>query len=182
MSIERIIASIPNRTALERKTMRAHALAKLDSANPEQIAEAQKLLAALDDHEQHLTEADMATIKALAGKPLSERVKAAFEIDPPSPTEQRLIQVLLANPGGNCAELSTKIGWAPNTWDLGFGAICAQRAAYLNELSGTPSAGKSANLPLLTLQDRGEDGIIRYTMKPEAVAAFRHLGFQVKPE
>ncbi len=178
MGIEKLIASIPNRTDIERKTMRTNAEARLDF-DPQ----AGLLVAALDEFELERKrkgeEQRRRAVESLDSSPLSERVKIAFH-DLESETDRRVVQVLLDYPGSTCAELSEKLGWAPNTWDMHFGSICAVRADFLRDLRGTPAEGRSANLPLLTLQERSEDNAIRYTMKPEAVEGFRLLGFRVK--
>lgn len=117
-------------------------------------------------------------ITSLANASLTQRVVIAFQNVQPSLTEERLIQVLLDFPGSTCAQLSVQIGWEPNTWDMGFGALCGQRTPFLRALAGTAKEGASNNLPLLTLQFRRDDGAICYTMKPEAVEAFKQLGFR----
>lgn len=181
MNIQKIIESLPNRTRAERAEMRAKATLMQTEGTPAQQADAAALLAALDAHDASLALADAEAAVAVNKLPLDQRAKVAFEKDPPSPTERRAIQVLIDHPGSSCAELSAQLGMAPNMWDMEFGALCAKRASFLRDFTGTPAAGKSENLPLLTLPTRGKDGIIRYTMKPEAIATFRQLGFRVKP-
>ena len=176
MSVEKLIANVPVRSDAERKVMREHALTWLQSGNAVQVADANQLLTALEAFE---TSKAAELLARVASAPLAQRVVVAFKTVKPSATEERLIQVLLDNPGSTCAELSSKIGWAPNTWDMGFGALCAQRALILHALADTPKEGPSSNLPLLTLQCRGGDEAIRYTMKPEAIEAFKQLGFRV---
>lgn len=180
MNVEKIIAGIPRRTAAERQTMRESAIALSQTGKQAEIEGAQRLLSALDAHEAGLAQARSDLIQNLAGKPLAKRVLVAFQQSPPSQAEEQLIQVLLDHPGSTCAQLSVAIGHKPNTWDMGFGSLCSERASFLRDLGGTASEGKSSNLPLLTLQERTPDGAICYTMKPEAVTAFRQLGFRVK--
>lgn len=179
MNVEKAIAAIPKRTADELKVMRGHADVLLQSGQPAQIAAGQQLLAALDAHVSAQAQARTDLIASLAGKPLAQRVLTAFQHAPPSAEEAALIQVLLDHPGGTCSQLSTAIGKHPNSWDMNFGSLCANRASFLRDLAGTPAEGKSSNLPLLTLQERNPDGTICYTMKPEAVTAFAQLGFRV---
>jgi hypothetical protein len=179
MSIEKIIVGIQKRSPQERKTMREHALKWLESGDHGKISDATRLIAALDAQEG--LEGDQRTAAAgkLAKGPLVDRIAAAFTHDPPAETERKLIQVLLDNPNSSCAQLSVKIGWAPTTWDMGFGSVCAKRADFLRELSDTVVQGQSKNLQLLTPTTRGEDGTILYSMKPEAVAGFKSVGFPV---
>ena len=120
------------------------------------------------------------TITGLVSASLTERVVTAFQSDPPTDTENRLIQVLLDNPHSTCTELSTHIGWHPDAWDMGFGSVCSQRRAYFKATTNVLRGDKSPNIPLLAFQERDENGKIRYTMKPEAVEAFKRLGFRVK--
>ena len=179
MSIEKLIASLPNKTPAERAAMRARAEARL-CVDPN----AASFLEALADLEaRERANADAHYQEALAqttGKPLADRVRLAFEHFPVTDAERPVIQVLLDYPSSTCAELSGKLGWAPNTWDMHFGSICAARADFLRDLRGTPAEGRSANLPLLTMQERGDDNVIRYTRKLEAVEGVQLLGFRVK--
>ena len=181
MNIQKIIESLPNRTKAERAEMRAKATLMQTEGTPAQQADSAALLEALDAHDAALALAGAEAAIAVTKLPLDQRAKAAFEKDPPSPTERLVIQVLLDHPGSSCAELSAQIGMTPNQWDMELGALCAKRVSFLRDFTGTPTAGRSENLPLLTLPTRGEDGIIRYVMKPEAIVAFRQLAFWVKP-
>ena len=181
MSIQKTINALPNRTDAERAGMRVNAARMQAKGTPAQQAEAAAMLTALDAHDAALASRDAKAAIKVTKLPLEQRAIAAFEKLPPSPTEWRMNQVLIDHPGSSCAELSAQLDLAPNMWDMEFGSLSAKRAAFLRDFAGTPSAGKSENLPLLTLQERGEDGIIRYMMKPEAIGAFRQLGFQVKP-
>ena len=180
MGVEKLIAGIGKRSDSERKVMRDRALAAMESGNAAEGADATRLFEALEVFAADQVAARERLIKNLADEPLTRRVVVAFETDEPSPTEARLIRVLLSHPDSSCAELSTRMGWAPNTWDMGFGALCGKRSQFLQALAGTPSEGPSSFLPLLTLQYRGPDGVIRYTMKPEAADAFRQLGLWSK--
>jgi hypothetical protein len=183
MNIEKILAQIPKTSADERRTMRGHALSKLETADLKWVEAAAVVLAALDGYEADQKQAAdaerKAQIEALLNAPAVDRIQAAFEFDSLRESERRLIQVLLDHPGGTCAELSAGIGWAPNTWDMGFGSICAQRYGFFASAKSN-ERGKGHNIPLLADQIRGENGEIRYTMKPEAVEAFGRLGFRVK--
>lgn len=177
MSIDKLIASIPTLTAGQRRTMRENVLKTLQSADPAKVQQAEHVLAALDAFEVGLVAEHNAKMEANLRLPFAERFAEALREEPPSPTEERLLHVLLDLPGGSCAELSTRMGWAPNTWDMGRGSLCAQRRGWLHGFSAT-GEGKSENLALLTDQTRGPAGEIRYTMKPEIVAELARLGLQ----
>lgn len=166
MSNEKLIASIPNKTPAERKAMRENTVRLMQSGNPERVAEATTMLAALDAFEE-----------ALASRPFAERLAMALEQYRLSESEEQVLKVLLDNPGSSCAELSTKLGWKEMAWDMHMGSICAERAAWLHGFTAK-GEGKSNNLALMTDQVRGEDGEIRYTMKADVVAVLAKLGLR----
>ena len=184
MSIEKIIATIPRSNEKQRKTMREHALTALQTGDPKLVADAKTLLEELDYFEdketQSQNDAFKQTIANLISASLEERVVTAFQADHPTDTETKLIQVLLDYPNSTCSELSTHIGWHPDAWDMGFGSICSQRRAYFEAAANPLRGDKSPNIPLLAFQVRDENGKICYSMKPEAVEAFRLLGFRVQ--
>ena len=177
MSVDKLIAGIPKRSEPERKVMRKRALAAMQSGSAAVAADASHLFVTLEAFPTDQLSAREQLVKSLAAEPRTKRVVGAFQTVEPSPTEARLIRVLLNNPDSTCAELSTRIGWAPNIWDMAFGALYQKRSHFLRALAGTPSEDASSFLPLLTLPSRGPDGVIRYTMKPEAAEAFRQLGY-----
>lgn len=160
--------------------MRANAVEKLARADAKWIAQAQTLLTALDefDSEQIRTHTAAKTkrIAELEGQPATERIVGAFELEPPSETDVKLIRVLLDNPNSTCAQLSSKIGWHPDAWDMAFGSLCSRRMECLLPLEPNAREDKKGFIRFLTVQQQGDDGIIRYTMKPEAVAALARLG------
>ena len=94
-------------------------------------------------------------VKGQVNEILTRRVVVAFQTDEPSPTEERLIQVVLDYPDSICAELSSLIGWATNTCDIGFGALSGKRSQFLRALAGTVKEDMRSNMALLTLQSRG---------------------------
>lgn len=184
MNIEQTIARITELTSQQRHTMRGNAVMKLAGTDGKWIKDAQALITALDDfdsgQERSHSAAKLKRISELEGKTASERIFAAFELDQPSETDEKLIRVLLDNPGSTCAELSVKIGWHPQAWDMGFGSLCSQRMEYLWPLEPLARVEKKGFIRFLTVQQRGDDEVIRYTMKPEAVEALARLGFRAK--
>ena len=184
MDIAKTIAGIPGFTSQQRYTMRVNAVEKLAAADAKWVAMAQELLTALDEFDSGQKRiqnvAKVKRISELEGKTASERIFAAFELDHLSETDEKLIRVLLDNPGSTCAELSVKIGWHPQTWDMGFGSLCSQRMEYLWPLEPLVREEKKGFIRFLTVQERSNDEAIRYTMKPEAVEALARLGFKAK--
>lgn len=182
MNIEKLIASIPVKTAEERKTMRANAKAKLASGAFAWAAPATALIEAIDRFEReqrHQTEQRRADgIASAADVTLVECIITAFEIEPPTELEDRLIQTLLNHPGSTCADLSALHGWAPTAWDLQYGAMCARRAHLLWPLEPSVREGDQANINFLTRQERGPDEALRYWTRPEALEAFVAIGFK----
>ena len=180
MNIEKLIASIPTLTPEQRKGMRGNITDKMQSVDPATVESAAMLLAALDAFEENLTVQRTKEMEELSRRPFAERLAVAFQRDPLSEREARLLQVLLDNPGGSCAELSAGMGNAPNTWDMGMGSLCAQRRGWLHGFSAK-GEGRSENLALMTDQARGENGEIRYTLKPEIAAVLAGLGLRPGP-
>jgi len=174
MNVEKAIAGIPKRTAEERKTMRQHATALLQSGEPTQIADAQALLAGLDAIE---AEEHAAFIGELEGMDVPERILRAFTKLPSTDTDIKAIQALLDNPGASPEQLSAECGWKDKSWHLHFGKMCERRDAYLPKVTvygpgDTPFwSGIFANL------DQGAH-TWRWTMKPDVAAALAKLGIR----
>lgn len=169
MSIDKIIASIPTLAPEARKALRANAEARLASGDPKWAKDASSVLAAFDAYAARLANASA-----------EKRIWSAFNDDPPTEGEHALIQTLLDHPGSTCAELSDLHGWEPNAWDMQFGKLCAKRADILGPLDSSVHADGQASIHLLTTNTRRDDGALCYTAKPEAIAAFKLLGFRVK--
>lgn len=174
MSLEKIIASLPDRSAGERKQMRLNAIERSESDDPKRAAEAQEFLAALDDVEAD-EHADL--IAEVEGLEPAERVIKAFKAEPMTDTERKLIQVLLDNPNSTSGELTKMIGWKGMSWHLHFGTMCANRGVYL----GQPPKATTPNGKFYTgiLADFDNDKS-RFTMKPDVAAAFAQLGLKGK--
>lgn len=172
MSSDKIIASIPKMSAAERDTVRQRAKAQLLASDGDKDAE--KVIAALDAFEQRMQSEEEAALNELRAGPPTKLIKAAFENMPPTQTEIRIIQVLIDNPDSSCAELSGRLGWQPNTWDMQFGSLCALRRRYFGQI--TPAdKDMSENLSLLLVRRRDESGTLRYTFSHDALEAFRML-------
>ena len=142
MSVDKLIAGIPKRSEPERKVMRKRALVVMQSVSPAVAADASCLFVALEAFATDQLTAREQLVKSLAAEPLTKRVVVAFQTVEPSPTEALLIRVLLNNPDSTCAELSTRIGWAPNTWDMAFGAQCQKRSNFPSRTGRNPKRGR----------------------------------------
>lgn len=174
MSIEKIIATLPNRSPAERKAMREKADLHLASGEAQKVADAEKLIAALDDLEQS-EHAEL--VGELKGMPVGERIVKAFTVEPMTETEAKVIQVLLDHPGTTNRDLSRALGWNDNGWDLHFGTMCSNREVYLwpAEDAQSPNGKFFSGI----LADYDEETSL-FTMKPDVVAAFAQLGLKGK--
>lgn len=89
-------------------------------------------------------------------------------------TEQRVVQVLLDNPGSRSVDLSAKLGWGGKIWHTHFGTMCRDRMADLwpaERYEKMPDVSFYSSI----LADVADDTLL-YTLRPEAVAAFARLG------
>lgn len=174
MSLSKIIASLPSRTAEQRKQMRLNAIEQSESPDPQKAADAQQFLSALAEMEvsEHAE-----LIAEVAGMEPAARVIKAFRAEPMTDTEQKLIQVLLDNPHSTSGELTEKMGWKGMSWHLHFGTMCANRGVYL----GQPPKATTPNGKFYTgiLADF-DNATSRFTMKPDVAAAFAQLGLEGK--
>lgn len=140
--------------------------------------DAHKALAAVQTFDVKESRVTLRDASAVASE--VERIVLAFEAEPPTPPEVKLIQTLLDHPGSTCAEMSHRHGWQDNAWDMQYGRMCAKRLKVLHRMQPATGAKVEPKIALLTMKVSGEDGILRYTTKHEAVEAFRQLGFRVE--
>lgn len=175
MSIDKIIASLPEKTEAERKKMRANAERLLTSGNPAQKADARKLLDALDAADQETKEN---LHRKVSGMPLSARVVEAFRKHPPAPGEENVIRVLLDNPHATSNELSRAYGHDSQIWQMHFGNMAKAREADL--WPAEPASNRDGNFYCGILADFDPNGS-RFTMKPEVVEGFAALGIAARP-
>ena len=172
MSIDKTIAKIPTMTLDERKKLRANVAEKLASGDPKWVDAATKVLAALDAQALHEDKELVATAQAL---PKAERVVFAFTRMPPTPTQERIIRVLLDHPGSTNAELSRHLGWKDNGWDLHFGSMCADRMHLL--WPAEPAVVRPGLFYSGILVLYNNDGST-FVMRPEAVEGFEAIGIK----
>jgi hypothetical protein len=174
MSLEKIIASLPKRSADERKQMRHNAVEQLENPDPNKAAAAEQFLAALTDYEAS-EHAEL--IAEVAGLAPAARVIKAFTAEPMTETERKLIQVLLDNPDATSGELTEKIGWKGMSWHLHFGTMCAERGVYLGQAPDAVTRPGKFYTGVLADYDGETSG---FTMKPDVAAAFEKLGLRGK--
>lgn len=169
MSINKIIASIPKLSIDERRRMRLNAIAASETKGEAKCEEAQQVLAALDERER--TE-QVELTKELEALPPEGRVIRAFKVKPMTETEEKLIRVLLENPGSTSTELTEKLGWKAQSWHLHFGTMCANRAAYL--WPAPPAEVRDGKFYSGILADLKEPEN-RFALKPKLADAFEEI-------
>jgi hypothetical protein len=172
MNIDAPIAKIPTMSDAQRKTMRANAIEKLASGDPKWADAATKTLAALDAQVLHEEKEQVETAQGL---PKAQRVAYAFTRMPPTPTQERIIRVLLDHPGCTNAELSRKLGWKDNGWDLHFGSMCADRMHLL--WRAEPAVTRPGLFYSGILARYESEGSV-FVMHPEAVEGFEAIGIR----
>jgi hypothetical protein len=172
MNIDRIIASLPSKTAEERAQLRRNAERLRDSGPAAQRPNAVRLLDAIAAYE---TDAPKQRAERLGSMTLTGRVIEAFRTTPLKEGERRLVQVLLDRPGASSAELAAALGSRGGTWHLGFGSMCKLRRADL--WPGEWVERRNAEFYCGILADAPEPENL-FTMKPEAVEAFAAMGIK----
>lgn len=171
MSIEKIIASIPNLDADKRRTVRSHAEQALSAGPEAKKAEARRLLDALASHKQQ--ERDQRIARA-ASMDRTDLIVEAFTSRPMTETEEKVVRVLLNNPGLRSIDLTAKLGWGGKAWHAHFGKMCHDRMADLwpaERFEDKPDVSFYSGL-LAEVTDK----TFLFTMRPEAVEAFARLG------
>jgi len=172
MNIDKTLASIPLATPDKRGQMRKNAEKWVSSGTAEQRDAAQKLLTALDGQQRGEREALVGT---LLGLNTVERVIQAFTVHPITPTEAKLIQVLLDNPGSTSTTLTQALGWKAQSWHMLFGTMCSKRALYLWPAPDAPKRNSKFYSGILADLKEPEN---LFTIKPDVAAAFDRLGLR----
>lgn len=169
MNIDRHIAAIPDQSPADRARVRTNAEGWLASEDPAKRDAAARLIAALDAHES-------AAAEAFERTPLTDRVVEAFRRRPWSDHEGKLIQALLDHPGSTTTELNRLSGLGENmVWQMHFGNMCKA----LTDSLGPPPPAITREGPFWSgLLAQAEEATNRFTMKPDAVAAFAQLGLK----
>ena len=172
LNIDKHLASIPSATSESRAQMRSNADNWLARGTDVQRDAAQRLIEALDRQEQGERDA---LIGELRGLDTAERVIRAFTVRPMSDTENKLIQVLVDNPGSTSAALTQALGWKAQSWHLHFGTMCANRAVYL--WPAPDAEHRDGKFYSGILADLKEPENL-FTMKPDVEAAVQKLGLR----
>lgn len=172
MSIDKIITSLPQKTPAEREKMKQNALAILDGGDDKRQPDAQKLLTAVEAFEQKERNDLIGELKDM---PVAQRIIRAFQVEPMTPTEAKIIQVLLDNPGTTNRDLSRLLGWKDNGFDLHFGVMCKNREVYLWPAQDSEIRDGKFFTGILAQYDNDTS---QFTMKPDVAAAFAQLGLQ----
>jgi hypothetical protein len=175
MSIDKIIASIPEKSTVARAKMRTNAARWLASGTPAQKTDAQKLLDALDAA-THAERQELTDI--LSKMPMSERVATAFRKRPPTANEEKIIRALLDHPHSSSGDLSKACGSESQIWQMHFGNMAKAREADLWPAERFKK--RDADFYSGILADFDPDGS-RFTMKPEVTLGFAALGITARP-
>lgn len=174
MNIDKIIESLPEKSADERARMRDNADRLLTSGTAQQQAAAQKLKDAITAQE---TLEQTALYERLKDQPVATRVIEAFRTLPPTETDLKVLKALLDNPGSTSTALSQALGWGGQSWHMHFGKMCFEREAYLWPAEKFEKRDKSFYSGILADFDR--DGAF-FTMKLDVVKALAELGIHGK--
>jgi hypothetical protein len=171
MSLDRILATLPEKSRETRDRMRNNATRIAGSGTPKQQAGAANLTRALDDFEAR-------AVEEICDTPVAERVIRAFTARPLSETELKLLTVLLSHPGATSTELTQQLGWRAQFWHPHFGTMCQNREADLWPAKQSVSRpGKYFWTGIPATYDKGSS---TFTMKPEVVTAAAPLGIRGK--
>jgi len=175
MTIDKIIAAIPEKSPEERKRMRENAAAWLASGDAKKIAAANGVIAALDACEGAEARERHERLSAMTP---AQRLVAAFASDPLTETERLLVQALIDNPGETSTTLGRLIGWKGKSWHMHFGKMCKRREATLWPAAKFESRDAYFYSGMLTEQAQDEKGDWRFTLKPDLADAFATLGLR----
>jgi hypothetical protein len=171
MSASRLIDTIPTKSADERRQMWENARLLVERGGP-RAAEAKAMLEALDAFEAQARER-RTQVPAAADK--IARVVEAFRQMPISPTDEKLLHVVLGHPDATSEQLTEALGWKDQAWQLHFGKMCERREHLLWPAPFEPKR----NAPFYSgiLADFNE--VTRgFTLKPEVIEALARLGLR----
>ena len=174
VSLNQMLATLPNRTPDQLKTMRERAVRQLGSSNQAAGRAASQLIKAIDELQQRQHDDLVGELKRM---PIGERIIRAFTLEPMTETEAKVIQVLLDHPGTTNRDLSRALGWNDNGWDLHFGTMCSNREVFLWPAEDAQTRNGKFFSGILAEYDEETS---QFTMKPDVVAAFAQLGLMGK--
>lgn len=145
----------------------------LASGADKQRTQAEQVLADIAAIQKERVDTQVAHV---ANQTPPQRIVEAFTAQPPTETEAKVIRALSAHPGATSDALSKASGWRKgNAWHLHFGTMCFNRRARLWPAPPAPHRGDDQYFfsGILADYDEGTHG---FTLKPDAIAAFRELG------
>ncbi|CAN7554206.1 hypothetical protein [Neorhizobium tomejilense] len=175
MNIDKLIASIPGQSRADRALIRARAVKLLESGTGEQKDAANRLVAAIDDHEASTSAAHSERIRSLA---MAQRIVEAFTAAPLTENQRKLVQALLDNPGATSTELSSAYGHPGSMiWQMHFGNLCKDRQSDLWPAERSETRDALFYCGILADIERGTS---RFTMKADAAVGFAELGLKAR--
>jgi hypothetical protein len=167
MNIDPLIASLPDKTAAERRTIRSRAMTWADSGSDTEKSAACKVLNAFANLGEREATSDPAT-----------KVERAFTAIPLTGGERDLIQVVLDHPGADSTVLSEAMGWQDKAWQLHFGKIGWDRQEYLWPAPWAEKRNAPFKAGILADFDEATSG---FTVKPEVAVGLARIGIGRKP-
>lgn len=170
MSIDKIIATLPEKSLEDCGKMRNNAQRLLTTGTAVQRADAERLLAALAQMEQP---ADSTPYDQLSESEIVRRVGQAMVKLPLTEAEAKSIQVLLDHPNSSSPQLSAICGWNGMIWQTQFGGLCHRRLIWLWPTGPVEAWGKPFYSGLFATFDR--NGSL-FTMRPAVAAALAAIG------
>lgn len=174
MNLDTLLQRLPSLAVADRAKLRANCERWRASGTAEQKTAAEAVIEALAAQEQ----ADAANLyERLKDRPLSRRVVDAFRVATMSENERKTIQALLDNPGTSSTELSRACGHDSMIWQMHFGNLCKEREARLWPAPKAETREGHFYSGILADIDPETN---RFTMRPEAVAAFAELGLKAR--
>ena len=176
MKIERTLQAIPTMSDADSAGVRANVERLLAHGTKAQKAAAEEVLEALEARV-----VDQAAAKAahVAGLTPADRIVEAFQAQPIKPTERKVVQVLLDNPGASSPVLTRLAGWTGRTaWHLRMAAMGKAREERLCAVD--PNVAHPGDFYIGLFADHSPE-TNGYTFKPEALQAFATLGLVPAP-
>lgn len=171
MNISDLVERIEKMDAAKRQIFRENALRNID--DPKLGANAKLNISTLDEVEQREKQQKFEKLQNMTR---TERVTAAFKELPLKEGEQKVMQVLLDNPGHSSAGLSSLLGWDGQIWHLKFGELCKDREHLL--WPAEPAFVREGDFYCGILADLDSDNL--WQVKPEVEEGLAKLGIRAK--
>jgi 1,6-anhydro-N-acetylmuramate kinase len=161
--IEKILASLADRSDDQLGRIQANAVRQLASEKPAMRRDAERVISGIETELARRLEAILAV-------PLSERIELAFRKRRATRAESTVIRALLDHPGSTSAELTRACGYkGKSAWHLRFGDLCKRREADLWPAPASEARDETFYSGILSDYDPEQS---TFTMKPEAAVAF----------